>query len=244
VTIRNRAAAWVATQVSRAVTLSCDPVMCRTLEAHGIPTTALLVLRRGDADPLRSKVIVVTAAVRSIVGSRFITADAPAAIASFGSGNMQVSVRVIFPQGAAAYSSALREDTAARKEAGIGLLQYQRITASATARWQLEGGHVDSRLVLTIAELASQWQVSIVAFDRAPGASPGIPLRSADLVQTGARPTPKAAQVQLMRSFLQKQGWIYPEAYIQMVRLAGGRNALRIGFAAPSPLGSISPPIR
>ena len=114
VAIRDRAAVWVAGQVSRTATVSCDRVMCQAVEAHGIPAASVLELRPGQANPLRSSVIVVTAAVRSMVGSRLISADAPAAIASFGSGSMQIDIRVIAPRGAAAYSSALRADVRAR----------------------------------------------------------------------------------------------------------------------------------
>jgi hypothetical protein len=243
-TVRNRAAAWVASQVSRSVTVSCDQVMCQALEAHGIPATSLLVLKPGEAGPPHSGVIVVTAAVSGIAGSRFVAADAPAVIASFGSGNMRISVRVIAQHGAAAYSSALRNDIANRKVAGTGLLQNQRITLSAPAHWQLVDGLVDPRVMLTIANLASQWPVSIVAFgDLGPGASRGIPLRCADLAETGGRTGPSpAAQVRLMSVFLHGLGAFYPDARIQMVRLAGGRNVLRIEFAAPSPLGLLGPP--
>ena len=110
--VRAAAAAWVASQVSRAKPISCDPVMCQTLQAHGVPAADLLVLKPGGGAPLRSRVIVVTAAVTKMVGTEFLTADAPAAIASFGSGSRQVSVRLIYPQGAAAYAAALRQDIA------------------------------------------------------------------------------------------------------------------------------------
>ena len=113
--VRAAAAAWVASQVSRAKPISCDPVMCQTLHAHGVPAADLLVLKPGGGAPLRSRVIVVTAAVTKMVGTEFLTADAPAAIASFGSGSRQVSVRLIYPQGAAAYAAALRQDIAERK---------------------------------------------------------------------------------------------------------------------------------
>ena len=43
--------------------------MCRALKAHGVPGRDLLVLRPGGVGPLRSAVVVVTAAVRKIVGT-------------------------------------------------------------------------------------------------------------------------------------------------------------------------------
>ena len=127
--VRDATAAWVASQVSRAKPISCDPVMCQALRAHGVPAADLLVLKPGGGDPLRSRVIVVTAAVTKMVGTEFLTADAPAAIASFGSGSRQVSVRLIYPQGAAAYAAALRQDIAERKTSEITLLENPRVTA-------------------------------------------------------------------------------------------------------------------
>ncbi len=241
--VRDRAAAWVAGQVSRAATVSCDPVMCQALAAHGVPAASLLELEPGNADPLRSSIIAATAAVRSLIGPRLSSADTPAAIASFGSGSMQISIRVVAPRRAAAYFSALSADIAARKAAGTQLLDNQRIIASAAARRQLAGGRVDPRLLVILASLAAQRPVSIVAFgDLAPGASPGIPLRSADLAQTGATAGPHpAAQMRAMIAFLRAQRDPYLAAHIQTARRAGGRNVLRIEFAAPSPLGLLGP---
>jgi len=239
VAIRDRAAAWVAGQVSRAATVSCDRVMCQAVEAHGIPAASVLELRPGQVNPFRSSVIVVTAAVRSMVGSRLITADAPAAIASFGTGSRQISVREIYPQGAAAYAAALRKDIADRKANESSLLENPRVTApSAAARRQLQDGQVDSRLLLTLAQLASQWPLSIRAFDdRAPGASPGVPLRSADLAVTGDA----AGQARQMSAFVHQLQGFFASARIRAVRLANGQDVVQIEFAAPSPLGVLNP---
>jgi len=242
VAIRDRAAAWVASQVSRTGLVSCDRAMCRALEAHGVPAADLLVLRPGTADPLRSSVIVVTAAVTRMVGSGLITRDAPAALASFGSGGNRISIRMIFARGAAAYASALRAGLAARK-ANESWLLNPRITMSPTARRQLAAGQVDSRLVLTIANLASEWPVYIITFgDQAPGASPGIPLRCAEVTVTDSRAgADLAGQARLMSGYVHGLEEFYVGARIQAVRFADGRNAVQIGFTAPSPLGWVSP---
>jgi hypothetical protein len=242
VAIRDRAAAWVASQVSRASLVSCDQVMCRALEAHRVPAADLLVLRPGAADPLRSSVIVVTAAVTRMVGSGPLDEDAPATLASFGSGDKRISIRMIFAQGAAAYASALRAGLAARK-ANESWLLNPRITMSAAARRQLATGQVDSRLVLTIANLASvKWPVRILTFgDQAPGASAGIPLRCAEVTVTGSRAgADLAGQARLMSGYVHGLEDFYVTARIQAVRLTGGREAVQIGFTAPSPLGWVS----
>ena len=213
--------------------------MCQAVEAHGIPAASVLELRPGQANPLRSSVIVVTAAVRSMVGSRLITADAPAAIASFGARDRRdVSVREIYPQGAAAYAAALRKDIADRKANESSLLENPRVTAPSAARRQLQDGQVDSRLLLTLAQLASQWPLSIRAFDdRAPGASPGVPLRSADLAVTGDA----AGQARQMSAFGHQLPGFFASARIRAVRLANGQDVVQIEFAAPSPLGVLNP---
>ncbi|HXZ71088.1 MAG TPA: hypothetical protein VEH31_09515 [Streptosporangiaceae bacterium] len=234
--VRAATAAWVASQVSRARPISCDPAMCRALRADGVPAADLMVLRPGGGNPLRSGVIVATPAVTRMVGTELLTADAPAAIASFGSGSGQVSVRVIFPQGAAAYAAALRQDIADRKANESTLLENPRVTALPSARRQLQGGQVDSRLLLTLAQLASQWPLSIVAFgDRAPGASPGVPLRSAELAVTGN----VAGRAGQMAAFAHQLQGNFADARIRVVHLASGQNVVQVAFAAPSPLGEL-----
>jgi hypothetical protein len=241
VAIRDRAAAWVASQVSRTGLISCDQAMCRALEARGVPAADLLVLRPGRADPLRSRVIVVTAAVTRMVRSGLLDKDAPATLASFGSGGKQISIRMIFAQGAAAYASALRAGLAARK-ANESWLLNPRITLSAAARRQLAAGQVDSRLVLTIANLASELPVYVITFgDRAPGASPDIPLRCANVTVTGSRATAGlVGQARQMSVYVHRLEGFYGGARIQAVGLAGGREVVQIGFTAPSPLGWVS----
>ena len=241
---RNLAASWVASQVSRAAIVSCDPVMCQALRAHGVPAASLLELSPGRTNPLRSEIIVATQVVRGQLGSRLDSVYAPAVIASMGSGNLRIDIRAVAPHGAAAYLSAVNADVLARKAAAVTLLHSQRIELSAIARTQLADGQVDSRLLVTIAGLAAIHPVSILAFgDAAAGASPGIPLRSADLAAAdGAAGMRSSAYVRSMVGFLHARPAPYLPAQIKTVRRAGGQAALRIEFAAPSPLGLLAPP--
>jgi hypothetical protein len=240
--VRDRAAAWVASQVGRTGLVSCDRVMCQALRAHHVPATDLLVLKPGGAGLLRSAVVVVTAAVKKMVGIRLLAADAPAAIAGFSSGPGQISIQVIFPRGAAAYATALRKEIADRKGAGSSLLRQGSVTASTLARQQLQGGQVDSRLLLTLGELTLQGPVYIVSFGgRAPGASPGVPFRSADLLVTGGKADPApAVQVREMSDFVHQLGTYYASARIRTVRIADGQDAVRIEFTAPGRFGLLS----
>jgi hypothetical protein len=242
-TIRNSAASWVASQVSAGAVVSCDPAMCRVLKAHGIPHRRLLTLRSGRTDPRRSKVIVATGDVRSEFGRRLTSVYAPAVIASFGSGSLRIDIRPTARHGAAGYLSELSADALTRKSSGSELVRSQLIRTSAAARAQLIEGKVDWRLLYTIANLGTMHQVSILAFgDSGPGASPDMPLRAADLAEKArgfgaANP----AYVRSMIKALHAQGGPYVPAHIQTVRLAGGRVALRIEFAAPSPVDMLTP---
>jgi hypothetical protein len=244
--VRSRAAAWVAGQVSRTARVSCDQAMCQALQTRGFPAAFLLVLEPGKADPLRSRVIVATGAVRSMLGNRLVTADAPVAIASFGSGSTRIDIRVIARRGAAVYRSELRADMQVRKVAGAELLSTQRVRTSASARRQLADGQVDSRLLVVITYLAAHQPrpVSVVAFgDLAKGAGAGVPFRSADLAAPGGSAAAGvAAEMRSLSAFLRAQHRPYRDVHLRSVRLAGGRNVLRIEFAAPSPLGLLAPP--
>lgn len=238
----NHAATWVAAQVSRSVTVSCDPVMCRALRARGIHARRLLELRPVTADPGGSAVIVATAAVRRELGAR-LGLYAPAIIASFGSGTARVEIRVIAPAWAAAYRSALAADLARRRASGRQLLHSKRITATVTARRQLLSGQVDTRLLIVIAALAALRPVSVeAAGDSGPGATAGIPLRSVVLAEAGrGSGRDRPGYLRPLLNFLNQQQPPYRPALAGIVRLPDGQPELQIEFAAPSPLGLLAP---
>jgi hypothetical protein len=237
---REQAAAWVVGQVSRTARVACDPLMCRALEARGIPAASLLELRPGAANPLPASVIVDTPQVRGLLGGGYLGRYAPAAIAGFGSGNAGISIRVIAPRGAASYLSALRADVAARKAWAGALLQSKNIVMPAAARTLVAEGRVDPRLLVDIASLVSRRQVSIVAFGGgAPGATPGVALlRSVEVSGAGnATDRSPAAQVRWISRYLHGQQGDYLPASVRKVSLPAGGPGLRIQFTAPSPLG-------
>jgi hypothetical protein len=237
--LRAEAAAWVAQQVSPGATVSCDPVMCAALTDHAFPAGNLLVLSPTSADPLTSAVIVATSAVRDMFGSSLSTAIAPGVLASFGSGPAEITVRVVAPNGVAAYWAALRADQAARKTHGSALLNDPQMTVSAIARGQLADGQVDSRLLLAVASLATNEPIDIVQFGNiGPGAGPGIPLRYADLASNDrAAHMTIAAYLRSLRASLKGlNAQLRPARIVQVVR--PGRSAvLRVEFTGPSPLG-------
>jgi hypothetical protein len=237
--IRSRAAAWLARQVSQDAIVACDPDMCSALLAQRIAPGNLLELRSGAPDPLGADVLVATAAVRSQFGARLASVYAPAVLASFGSGRFRIDVRAVAPDGALAYRAALAADLTARRYAGRQLLGNPHVRVSAAARGELQAGQVDSRLLTTLAALAVGEPVQVTAFgDSGPGASAGVPLRSAVITVAG-RADPAALADML--SFVRAQRPPYLPARSLIGPGAAGASVLSIQFAAPSPLGLLQP---
>jgi hypothetical protein len=233
--VRDQAAAWAAGQAGGDTILACDPAMCSVLVRYGIAAGNLLVLGPGTADPLGSDVILATAAVRGIFGSRLSSVYAPEVLASFGSGQARIDIRAVAFDGAAAYRAALAADLQARQAAGQQLLRDPKITFSASARAQLAGGQVDARLLTTLATIAASEPVRIEAFlDGGPGASPGLPLRAAELIAAPGA----AAQ---MLAFFRAQRAPYLPARTAVTAGSGGESVLTVQFAAPTPLGLLQP---
>jgi hypothetical protein len=235
--VRRLTAEWISRQVSRGAKVACDPLMCSALQSRGVPAANLLILRPAAADPLGADVVVVTPAVRSRFGSRLDSVYAPSVMARFGSGAGRVNVRVIAPDGAAAYLAALSQDMAARKAAGAQLLTNNQIEVTARARAQLASGQVDSRLLIMLPALAAAHPVQILAFDdTGVGASSGIPLCSADLSGSGrVAGMSDGSYLRWLLAFLRVQR--SPFAGSTAVLRLGGQPILRVQFSAPSPLG-------
>lgn len=233
VATRNQVAEWITRQVAASAIVACDPAMCAALQADGIPAGKLLSLGTAAFDPLGSDIVVATPAVRSQFGARLESVYAPAVIASFGSGAGRIDVRVTAPFGAAAYESALAADQRARVAAGRQLLRNPRVIVPGAARTALIAGEVDPRVLITLAALAADEPVRIVAFgDPSPGAGSTAPLRGARIAAAG---TGSGAQATLrsMLSFLDAQR---PPFSPLRASLASA-SALNVEYAAPSPLG-------
>jgi hypothetical protein len=234
----------VARQVSRDAIVDCDPAMCSALLAQGITSGNLLELGPPSPDPLGSDVVVATATVRSEFGGRLASVYAPGILASFGSGSLRIDVRAIAPDGAAAYQTALTADLAARRVVGRELLGNPHLRVSAAARAALRAGQVDPRLLTMLATLAATTPattgpVQVSAFgDSGPGASQGMPLRSAQITVPSRA---DRGRLQGMITFVRAQRPPFLPARALITRGAGGSPVLSIGFSAPSPAGLLQP---
>jgi hypothetical protein len=169
--------------------------------------------------------------------SQLASTYAPAVIAIFGSGNALIAVRATEPGGSARYEAALRADIAARKNAGAQLLKNSRIRFTVQDAAQLRAGAVDSRLLATLAALASQYAFRVAAFG---DTSPGVPVlfRDATITPEGTRAA--AAELAAVMALVNEQHPPYLPADATIIHTPSGQAALRIEFASPSPLGLLT----
>ena len=220
-----QAAAWIAGQVSGNAILACYPGMCAALQEQGVAAGRLMPLSSEAASPRGAAVLVTSPSADGQSAVRY----APALIASFGSGGDRVEVRAIEPGGAPAYHAALRADLAARRAAGSQLLRNSHIRFTVPGAAQLQAGEVDTRLLATLASLASQYSFRVTAFG---DAAPGAPVLFRQVAITGIG-RGLAAALAMVRA----QNPPYVPAHAAVV----GQTGLSIEFAAPSPLGLLSP---
>ena len=149
-----------------------------------------------------------------------------------------MTVRVVAPDGSAAYRRSLQADVSARRSAGAQLLRNPNVRVSPAGRSELAAGQVDTRLLSVIVTLAAQYRFDITGFGApAAGADPAVPLRSADISVVPAASGRAAATLNAAKRFLLAQQSPFRPADVTTVQLADGQAALQVEFMAPSPLG-------
>jgi len=231
--VQAEAARWIADQVSAAAIVACDPAMCAALQEQGVTAGRLMPLQAGAVNPHGATVMVTS----DMAGSQLASQYAPAVIASFGAGSAQVDVCATEPGGAAGYESALRADLAARKSAGSQLLRNRYIHFTAYEAAQLFAGEVDSRLLVTLAALSSQYAFRVTAFG---DSSPGTQVLFRDVTITSDSSRPGAAELGKVMALINEQHPPYLPTHATIIHTAAGQAALQIEFAAPSPLGLLT----
>jgi hypothetical protein len=233
--VRAQVAAWIAGQVGGDETIGCDPAMCTALGADGVAPGRLLALSPSASGAPDTDIVVASPSTHA-----WLDTDAPTLLASVGSGASLIEVRAVSPGGAAAYQAALRSDLADRRSAGAQLMHSRRLEVSAQGAGQLAGGEVDTRLLVTLAVLASQHSWRVIGFGAAsPGVAPTeAPYRQ--VIIAAAKGGGGTASLASALAFLRAQQGLYQPAQVTTVRLAGGQSGLRIDFSAPSPLGLLA----
>jgi hypothetical protein len=223
--VQARAAVWITAQVSGNAMVACYPRMCAALQEQGVAAGRLMPLQSAAASPLGASVLVTSPPISGQMAGEY----APALIASFGSGGNRVEVRAVEPGGISAYRAALGADLAARGAAGFQLLRNPRIRFTGPGAAQLRASEVDTRLLATLAALASQYAFRVTAFG---AAAPGAPVLFRAVTITGIGRGLSAAL-----AMIRAQNPPFLPAHSAVT----GQTGLSIEFAAPSPLGLLSP---
>jgi len=144
------------------------------------------------------------------------------------------------PDGATAYRSELRSDFVNRKQLAsilLGLHGKNQITVSSIAHAQMAAGDVDMRVLIAMVQLADGNPIKVIDFGNiAEGASLGVPLRYVDLAEDGRLANMSTPDY---LAWMQKTLKAIPYHVLRAVtvRLHGTQAALRVEFAAPTPLG-------
>jgi serine/threonine protein kinase len=238
--VRADAAKWVADQVSRATLVGCDTVMCAALVSAGFPSANLVPIGNTTYDPLNGELVVATAAIQAQFGGQ-LEIDAPAVIASFGTGNASIAIRWVYSGGKSQYEKDLPAMLSERKGFDTQLLNNNRVTFSALARKQLLSGQVDPWLPDLIPVLAHAYPLSIIGFSsQSPGGGQGSLMRWMELATNVPQAhLTRAAYISSIQTFLNAQLSTYHPDWDQQVKLSG-QTVLEIGFGAPAPLNPLS----
>ena len=111
-----------------------------------------------------------------------------------------------------------------------------RVHVRPGARVALKAGLVDPRLLTVLRRIAAHHRLDINRFgDAGPLADKSVPFRLAEIiVPPGKRRPHRVSQVARMEKLLRSQPPVY-RAALAVMRLPGGRYALKIRFPAPSP---------
>jgi hypothetical protein len=228
-------------EISPSAIVACDDVMCNQLINEGMAGSNVLVLGPSAADPLGADIVVGTPALRSQFGSRLALVYAPSVLASFGRGPARIDIRVVAPDGAAAYQQAFTQDLENRQHYGDILLSNNQVTVSPEAKPDVVSGLVDPRLLSMLPVLATQHPIEILGFfDRAPGAGSGIPLSGVELAGSDGSSGMNAAGYQhWLLGFLHSQRAPYLAASITKA-VVHGRDVVFVRFSRPSPIGLLS----
>ena len=207
------------------------------LQSKGIPAGRLLVVGAGNAGPLGQRRDRVYGGRPGGVGqpphqcvrasgTRHVRAGGRS---GGGSGRCCGWVRRLSAQLSRGYH---------RPACGRALLGNRGLRGPPAGRGELAAGQAGTRLLSAVGALAAPYHVDVTGFGApAAGASPGGPLRSADISPTLRRRGRDAATLNSVKRFLLAEQTPFRPADVTTVRLASGQAVLHVECTAPSALG-------
>ncbi|HKA69663.1 MAG TPA: hypothetical protein VKG85_11150 [Actinomycetes bacterium] len=234
---RTDAATWVSANIADTAVLACDTATCAELQAQGYPATALVRLTADAGDIRRADLVVVTAAVKALLGSNLAALTAAQPVAGFGSGEAAIELRAVAPAGPDAYERRATVDRRQRAAAGTQLSRTPRLELAPSAGEQLRAGRVDGRILTVLPALLADHTLTVEAFLVTAAEQPGAPLRVLDIARVDGDDVAadQAGTVDIIR-FLNAQWPPFLPASAEVVDGPDG-PVLRISYPAPSPLG-------
>jgi hypothetical protein len=234
---RTEVAAWASANIADTAVLACDTATCAELQAHGYPATALVPLSADSRDIRRADLVVVTAAVRALLGRNLAPLTAAQPIAVFGSGEAAIALRAVAPAGPQAYERRASVDRRQRATAGTQLSRTSRLELAPTAGEQLRAGRVDARILTVLPALLADHTLTVDSFLISAAEQRGAPLRVIDIARVDGTDVAadQAGTVDIIR-FLNAQWPPFLPAGAEVVDGPDG-PVLRISYPAPSPLG-------
>ncbi|HEX2499156.1 MAG TPA: hypothetical protein VHO00_10160 [Actinomycetes bacterium] len=234
---RTEVATWASENIADTAVLACDTATCAELQAHGYPATALVPLTADSGDVRRADLVVVTAAVRALIGRNLAALTAAQPIAVFASGEAAIALRAVAPAGPKAYERRASVDRRQRAAAGTQLGRTPRLELTPTAGEQLRGGRVDARILTVLPALLADHTLTVESFLVSAAEPRGAPLRVMDIARVDGADVAvdQAGTVDIIR-FLNAQWPPFLPAGAEVVDGPDG-PVLRISYPAPSPLG-------
>ncbi|ROQ58618.1 hypothetical protein EDF36_2064 [Rathayibacter sp. PhB152] len=205
------AVAWVADTIDPASVLLVQDDLVGDVTDAGFPSDTVvsestLSAAAPDSAWRAADYILVTPSLRaSATGETETALDNSEAVASFGSGDTAVEVRRVLDQGTDQAAAAATVLTAARASAGSQLAANPALTTTDAARALLEGGRVDSRLLLLLGQQLAFTPLSVADFPVGTSDVDGVRRRMILSGYNGAALPADAAALQSATTWLGSQ---------------------------------------
>lgn len=239
------AQSWVDQNVDRSDRLLVDDAVWVDLVEAGFPRRNVVWYYKADTDSDVSSLapngwrdydyVLLTQALRRSLGTAPTVQQAlqnATRTAVFGSGDQEVEIYRVAPQGRQALDDAAERDKQARISAGQALLDNPRLELSAAAATELRQGQVDARVVSLLAQVSSEHRLGVSDFPDVFGEDGQLPRRTLTLTSVDGVPVDSAGGDALVADIKDQVGSFAPDRLTR----EGGTLTVRYDVADPSDL--------